>query len=285
MTKEDLENEIKQKAPLTKGMTELVIVTDGGLSAPVINTAVIMPTLNSDLKYSLYLVFHMTNFGPFIPLDHLLEIKDKLSNKKTDELSNFLEQHQYKVIALDKSVLKDLQNDTLSAVAISSHIKAIYTGLSKSIHYCNLSARMHIYKTEVPAGLGRFTRIPVVLINQSPHDPQGGKYLLSNFIPTTNKVVVTTASDPTNYRVVDASEVSFADSLDTTKSSTEEMYVQKMSSIEELEKSVGSCKNTIQANSQVITSLQNKIEEMKVEAAEKENAKKPKRASSKKKTK
>ena len=84
---------------------------------------------------------------------------------------------------------------------------------------------------------------------------------------------------------VDASEVSFADSLDTTKSSTEEMYVQKMSSIEELEKSVGSCKNTIQANSQVITSLQNKIEEMKVEAAEKENAKKPKRASSKKKTK
>lgn len=237
MTKEDLTNEVKVKAPLVQGMTELVIKINGGLDGPIIHPAVIMPILTEQSKYLSYLIINTNNFGTFIPTNTLVEIKDKLTKGTNDPaLVNLLKEHGYRIINFDKSMTAFSFNSVTGISAIAAHLSSVLPSLGKSVHHCNLASRMKIYLTGTPAGLGRFTRIPMVLNNEVPHKKvKTTHYLLSDFIPVLKKVIVTTSEDPTNYKVVDASEVSFEDDLDMRNSTVTELYVDKMGAIEQLQ--------------------------------------------------
>jgi hypothetical protein len=214
MTKDELVK-IREK---TSSMTEFVIKIDRGIHAPIINTGVCMTITTADKESKDYLIINVRNLGSFLPVDKLVAIKDALTANDQRKLMEVIQNEglNIRLVVLPKYITRAHLSGKCAGALVGAVTHDMYSSINNEMfgidgffytcpfsgtNYRNFAARVSIYLTNAPAGLGKCTGIEVIP-NSSKYvggvEKPEDKIVLVDFAPANKAVIVAKVTDIEN---------------------------------------------------------------------------------------
>ena len=252
MTKEELAT-IREN---TKEMTEVLIKIDRGFGAPLVNAGVCMTVTVGGKETHDYLFINARNLGNFLPYDKLMSIKAALEKNDGAALKKECDGDGKTILCIQlpsfitRARLMGKCGSALMGVAIHSTYQKISNHAFQldgmfnecpfgDMDYRNFAARVSLYLTNAPAGLGVCTTIEVVPTNK-PHaggspDPKD-KYVLVGFTAEPKGLLISHVSDLNTKFAVDLNDYALVDDTIATRAEFIEATVDAAAAAEVLEK-------------------------------------------------
>lgn len=252
MTKEELAT-IREN---TKEMSEFLIKIDRGFGAPVVNAGVCMTVTVGGKEKHDYLFINARNLGNFLPYEKLMSIKAALEKNDGAALKKECDGDGKTILCIQlpsfitRARLMGKCGSALMGVAIHSTYQKISNRVFQidgmfnvrpfaDIDYRNFAARVSLYMTNAPAGLGVCTTIEVVPTNK-PHaggspDPKD-KYVLVGFTAEPKGLIISHVSDLNTQFAVDLNDYALVDDTIATRAEFIEATVDAAAAAEALEK-------------------------------------------------